>query len=212
MTIDEKIKKLRAFSLFKDLSEADLLVIAREIKEEFIPQETIFIAQEDSSDNVFFIVSGAIRVFRLTEDGEEINVSLSGPGAVAGEMSLIDETPRSANVETLKDCEVFILTGESFKRILKTLPDVAINLLKVFSQRLRENNDHIEEVLSQTLAERTWKTLCALRKIFPDDQINLSQEELSFIVGATRARITESLNTLESEGKISLSHRKIHIL
>lgn len=207
-----KISKLNAFALFNNLSDKDLTVIAKEVREEFIPQNTVFISQEENSDAVFFVVSGVIRIYKLTEDGEEINISLSGPGSVVGEMALIDEVPRSASAQAIQDTQVFILTGENFKRILNRFPNIAINLLKVFSQRLRENNTHVEEILSQNLTERTWKTLCALKKLFPDNKISLSQEELSFIVGATRARITEALNILENEGKISLSHRKIQLL
>ena len=212
MNIEEKVKKLKAFPLFGNLLNGDLVVIAKEINVQTIPQNTTFINQEDISNIVYFIVNGAIRIYKLTEDGEEINISLGGPGTVVGEMALIDEVPRSANVQALQNTEVFVLTGEDFKKILNKFPEVAINLLKVFSQRLRENNAHVEEILSQTLTERTWKTLCALKKLFPNNEINLSQEELSFIIGATRARITEALNTLKDEGKISLSHREIHLL
>ncbi len=69
----------------------------------------------------------------------------------------------------------------------------------------------MEDLVSKNLKTRTWKVLQTLSAYFPNKDINLSQEELSGIIGATRSRVTEVLNELESENKIILSHKHIQI-
>lgn len=159
----------------------------------------------------YFIIAGSAKIYRITEEGEIVTFAVLGPNEVVGEMSLIDDMPRSACVETIKDTQVLILTKKEFHTILNTHPSVAIALLKVLSKRVRETNQQIENILSKNLNDRTWKVLESLAKYFPNKTINLSQEELANIIGATRARVTEVLNNLQKNNKIALSHKQIMI-
>jgi Mn-dependent DtxR family transcriptional regulator len=66
-------------------------------------------------------------------------------------------------------------------------------------------------MISKNLTDRTLNTLKTLANYFSNNDITLSQEQIASIIGATRARVTESLNTLEERGTITLSHKKIHL-
>lgn len=212
MDIQQKVQILKSVPLFKELSEKTATIIAQVAIEQNLPPKTTFIEQDDMSEIAYFICSGGARVYRVTEDGEEVNLAVVGLGEVVGEMALLDSTPRSANVQTIQNTKVLMLTKESFSKILAQNPEVAFNLLCILSKRVREANQHLEDILSKKLFDRTWKMLQTLSKYFPHNTITLSQEELAAIVGATRARITETLNNLQDEGKITISHRKIHVL
>lgn len=210
----DQIKKaeiINKFALFKDLSPAELSVIAQATSEQTLPEHTIFIEQEAVSDVAYFICSGGARVYRVTEQGEEVTLAMVGVGDIVGEMSILDDEPRSACVETIHNTKVLILTRSAFNKILIDYPEVAISLLKTMSKRMRETNEHVEDILSKNLSERTWKILQNLANYFPNKDITLSQEELAGIIGATRARVTEILNSLQKQGKIRLAHRQIRI-
>lgn len=211
MNLDEKIAIIKALPLFESLTDSELEVIAAKLHEKNFPAHTAFIEQEDASDAAYILIEGSARVYRLTEDGEEVTLTIMGKGELVGEMSLLDDEPRSATVETLQDSRVLALTKEEFREILQNYPEIAIRILKTMSRRVRAANEQIEDVLFKNLEERTWKILQNLIHYFPNKDIALSQEELAGILGATRARVTEALNNLEKEGKITLSHRKIHV-
>lgn len=211
MDINQKIQFIQQIELFKDLPTPKIQIIAEATVEQNIPAKTVLIEQEDYSDLAYFICKGGVRIFRVTDDGENVNLAVAGPGEIIGEMSLLDEEPRSACVETIQNSKMLVLTRSAFLKIISEDSEVAINLLKILSKKVRETNQHIEDILSKSLTERTWKVLESLSNYFPNKTINLSQEELSGIVGATRARITETLNLLQKQGKITLSHRQIHI-
>lgn len=212
MNETEKIKKLRFFSLFKDLSDTELSSIAKFIHEQSIPAKKNFIAQDTESNTVYFIYKGLVRAYRSTNEGQDVNLSVMGEGEIIGEMGILEELPRSANVETIQDTIVFTLTKADFINLLKTYPKTSITLLKFLSRRLRNITDKVEGVMSKSMEKRTVDALSILSKLFPKSEILLSHEELATIIGATRARVTEVLDMLESEGKIKLSHRKIKLL
>jgi CRP-like cAMP-binding protein len=207
----DKVDSIKKNSLFRQFSENELITIAQKAIVKNFPPHTLFISQDETKDTVYFIVSGLARIYRSNEEGYEVNIGLCGPGDVVGEMAVIRHAPRSASVESLQKVEALEVSATDFNNILKKNPEIAVHLLETFSQRLQNNNIYMEEVLSKNLKERSLDILQSLAKYFPDKDVVLSQEELATIIGATRARVTEVLNILALEGKISLSHKKIHI-
>lgn len=212
MDLAEKQLFLKSHSLFKDLSLSQLKIIAESIKEVEFKMGQDIIEQDSVSDGAYFIVFGTVKVFRINEDGEEINLAVLGSGEIIGELGLIDNEPRSASINALKDTRLLLLTQKEFLDILKNCPDVAIILLKTLATRVRNTSKHLEELQSKNLYERTWATLQTLANFFPNQNIELSQEELATIIGGTRSRVTEVLNTLKKQGKIILSHKNIHLV
>ncbi len=212
MDLAEKQLFLKSHSLFKDLSLPQLKIIAESIKEVEFKTGQDIIEQDSISDGAYFIVSGTVKVFRTNEEGEQINLAVLGSGEIIGELGLIDNEPRSASINALKDTKLLLLTQKEFLAILKNCPDVAIILLKTLATRVRNTSKHLEELQSKNLYERTWATLQTLANFFPNQNIELSQEELATIIGGTRSRVTEVLNTLKKQGKIILSHKNIHLV
>ncbi len=212
MEAKKKVAILKGFDLFDELSISQIRLIADYVTEKEFEPNTIFIEQEADANVAYFIYEGSAKVYRITPEGEEINLSIIGAQEVVGEMALLDHGSRSANVESIQRIKTLALSGEEFKKILKEKPEIAFNLLLILSKRVRKLSEFVEEIVSQKLPQRTWHVLVLLSKYFPNSEITLSQEELAQIIGATRARVTEILDNLESQGKIELSHKKVKIL
>lgn len=212
MDFEEKIKVLRNFPVFKVIPINEVRAVAFAAKEAKIPAKTIIISQGDPADAIYLVAKGSARVYKITEDGEEITLSIAGPGDVIGEMALVDRAPRSAYVQTLTETLIFTLKGTDFVKIMHEYPEIAIILLSSLSNKIRRADARAEDIQTKKLLERTWSTLQLLSKYFEGGQITVSHEELAQIVGATRSKITVALSELEKEGKISLSHRKIKLL
>ena len=212
MKTDAIVQFLSSTLFFTEVPEKNVRLVAELLKHEMIPAHTTFINQEEDSNNVYFIYKGSVKIYRLTEEGDEITIRIVGPGEIVGELAFLDHGIRSATVETLQETEVFTLTGDDFKKILLKNPQVAINLLKIFGNLLKENALNIEEALSKNLLQRTFDMLVILANYFPEKNIALTQEELALIIGGTRARVTEVLHRLQDEGKISISHKHIQLL
>lgn len=208
----QKIQLLKNLPFFNQLNGHDLTVLASVLKEVSLISGEVFIDQDDTKNlDAYIIVEGGAKIYRVNEDGEIINLAILGPGQIVGEMTLLDQSPRSAYVETIQDSKLLVLSRDQLLKILKEHPNATVGLLKTLATRLRVTNERLEDLVSKNLKERTWKVLQTLSSYFSNNDINLSQEELSGIIGATRSRVTEVLNELESEDKIILSHKHIHV-
>lgn len=161
---------------------------------------------------MYFIVSGLIRIYHLHENGKELTLAIRTPGEIIGEMALIDNEPRSASADALQDTSTLALSRKDFNLIIKTYPNVGLTLLKILSQRLRENLHHQEMLTFQTLKNRTLHLLKEISANFSDADIPYTHEELSSLVNATQPRVTEALHSLQESQQIKISRKNIHIL
>jgi CRP/FNR family transcriptional regulator len=98
-------------------------------------------------NEMYIIDSGRIKVYRVSDD-DEITFAEFGSGDAFGEMSLIDEYPRSASAAALEDCQLVSLARPAFTKILERDPGVGVKLLlavaEVFSKRMRKTDKLLE--------------------------------------------------------------------
>lgn len=191
-----------------------IMVLMEEIIKKFgiekvLPPKTVFISQGDTSSNLFYLVSGSVQIYRTSLDGKIVTLSILGPRELIGEMSFLEGQERSASAQTLTETKVFVITKETFEKILFSNPEITLELLKDLSKRLRKTDEKLEEIISTSLEEKILKVITTLSKFFLDGKITLSHEELADLIGATRARVTEVLDKLQQKGKIKLSFRQI---
>ena len=82
-----------------------------------------------------------MKIIKEFKNGEKLDVAVLVPGEFFGEMSVLDNAPRSANVIAIDDVECLVLTAWDFKSKLKAYPDIALELLPVLVKRFRETNE-----------------------------------------------------------------------
>ena len=211
MDIAQRVEHLKNTAIFALLDESQLKLIAENISVENLKSREVFIEQDTVTDTAFLIITGAVKVYRITESGEEIMLDTKGPGEIVGEMALLDGKPRSAYVETIQDSTFFCINKNKFLDVINKNPQISLNIIRHLILQIREFNERVEVQTSTSLSMRTYNTLKTLSLYFPNNDITLSQEQLASIIGATRARVTESLNELERKGLLTLSHKKIHL-
>lgn len=126
------IDHLAQVPLFSGCSDRDLHHLARAVDEVVLPEGTVLTREGDVGREAFVVVSGTAEV---TRDG--VAVAEIGPGAVVGEMSLLDGGPRSATVTATSDIDALVLTRPAFNAVLDEVPTFAHRLLVSLAQRLR---------------------------------------------------------------------------
>lgn len=211
MTTQEKINILKSYSLFSDLSSQELEHLASSAKEKVFPKNSFLIHQDQPANAVYLIYKGLVQIYMESVDGKVIPIRVKGPLYMVGELNLFDNEA-TTHVEALQDTNTLAIDKQVLLGLLKKSSSLSIKLLQEITEKLRAANKNAQEYASVELKDRTWHILQSLSSHFPNKEITLSQEELSFIVGASRARITEVLDKLVKENVISLSHKKIHIL
>ncbi len=124
--------------LFHDLSRRELELISRNCREREYPAGAVLLQQGETGVGLYVIVSGSVRVTQQHEGSGARELATLGRGDVLGEMSLLDDLPRSATVTAVEPTRVLVLPVWDFRASLREAPDIAIKLLTVLSRRLRQ--------------------------------------------------------------------------
>ena len=132
--------------LFAGLEKKDLQQLAGACRERVYSAESILIKQGDTGVGLYIITDGTVRITKETgPDKPELDLGTAGKGNVLGEMSLLDDLPRSANVIAVSDVTALLLPVWEFRTTLRNHPDIALKLLSTLSRRLRKAESIIRD-------------------------------------------------------------------
>ena len=145
------IENLRSNSLFKYISDNDLLNISKTLKEETFSAGTIIFNEKTRGERLYLILEGKVKISKVTKSGMETSLAVLGKGDFFGEMELIEDQERSARTTALEHTVVAGIAGHDFDNLIKTNHIVTLNLLKAISKRLRATDEIIVEELEKTL-------------------------------------------------------------
>lgn len=120
-----------------------------------IPAGTRFIEEGTHSTNVYFILDGLAAVFFGT-DPQEHMLWLLEPGDFVGELALLDNLPRSASVETLKDSRVIVLERDVFYGLISDFPSLAFKVIRTMGMRMRKLDAKYKLYLGYKPQEMEW--------------------------------------------------------
>lgn len=138
MQDNEKIKRfLTTVPLFKGLDDRQLTRLAKRFSERSYPAGEAIVNQGTIGIGLFIVESGKAEAIREILGGEKHVVNTFGPTDFFGELSLLDEEPRTASVITTEETKCLILTQLDFFSALKEDVDIPIALLKELTRRLR---------------------------------------------------------------------------
>lgn len=209
---------LRQVALFDCLGEPELEALAELTFTRGFDKGQVIILAEESGDTLFIIRSGQVKVSLLHEDGKEFILSLLGEGEVFGELSLLDDRPRSANVTALEKTELVMLRRADFLGLVARVPQIAVSLLEELASRLRRTDDQVEGLALLDVHHRVARTLLRLAddsgEATPEGVVvrRPTHQQLANMSGTTRETVSRVLKRLEGQGYIACEGRAITIL
>jgi CRP/FNR family transcriptional regulator, cyclic AMP receptor protein len=137
---------LARVDLFAGLEKKDLQLLATACQERKYSAGSRLIKQGDTGVGLYVITNGTVHITKATDpDKAEIDLGSVGAGNVLGEMSLLDDLPRSATVTAVEDVTALLLPVWEFRTTLRNHPDIALRLLSTLSRRLRRAESHSRE-------------------------------------------------------------------
>jgi CRP/FNR family cyclic AMP-dependent transcriptional regulator len=167
----------------------------------------------EKTDALYIILSGKAKVVIDDGDGREVTLTTIGPSEFFGEMSLIDEKPRSASVEALEACEVLYISKPAFMACLKDNFEAAMLILRNVVARLREADRKIASLALMDVHGRVARLLMDLaRDVNGIWVVDTGSEEMARMVGASREMVSRVLKEMRDGGLIRRDKRKIIVL
>jgi CRP/FNR family transcriptional regulator len=128
------IEHLRNVPIFSKLPARELEYVARSVKERVYEPGAVIVKEGDPGLGFFLITEGRVDVSH-----RDHRIRDMGPGEFFGEMALMEETPRTATVTARERTRCLQLVRWDFRALLKENPDLAVRMLEVVVQRLREH-------------------------------------------------------------------------
>jgi CRP/FNR family cyclic AMP-dependent transcriptional regulator len=200
--------------LFSGLPAKELAEIEQHGTVKSYKKNTIVINQDDETYSLYVILSGSVKVFISGEDGREAVLNHQSAGDYFGDLALIDRQPRVASVMTTEPSTLMIISREDFLKCLSNNPEIAINLIKPMTSRMRMLARNVSSLALLDVYGRVARTLLNEAREVDGRLITekLTQQEIADMVGASRAMVSRILKDLKIGGYISIEKKRITIL
>lgn len=198
---------LQALPLFASLSLEQCSLLLDRHRESSHAADQVFVLEQDWGESLFLLRSGMAKVRTFTIDGDEVVLSVLGPGEVFGEMAALDGAARAADVVALTPVTVLKLRGAPFAALLRQEVALALALARLEAGRLRDLNQRFA-LLSSDATTRLLATLAYLARRSsggndPQAMIPpLAQRELGLLAGLSRETASRTLSKLRSRGTV----------
>lgn len=174
------------------------------------PAGDILFREGEKGDVMYVIREGAVRIRKDSYEGDtETSKTLAvlGPGEFFGEMSILNEKPRSATAEVVEDAKLLVLNPRTFEQMVKGNAEIAVRLIKKLSQRLDAANELIEVLLHRDAKARVILGLARQVELIGEDVtegifVPLDREALSADVGV---EVEEANDTLVRLGRLRIA-------
>ena len=172
----------------------------------------------EPSDHVFVLLSGVVKLTKLTVDGRQVLIELRRTGEVVGELTAIDRRMRSASVSAMTNVRALVISAARFRSVVISRPELAEAIMRVLADKVRQSSDRRIEAAANTAIARVSSRLSELAEEAgseADETIQLTtltQQELANWIGLSRERIAQALRDLRTLGWIDTSRRVITVL
>jgi CRP/FNR family transcriptional regulator, cyclic AMP receptor protein len=205
---------LGSVALFRGLGRDSLQRFAEVTREKRYPKGSVIVFADDPGDSLYLVRAGRVKVVLLGDDGREVILGVLGVGEHFGELSLIDDQPRSAHVIAMEDSLLLVLRREDFRRRVEASPAVAWALLGELSRRLRVADKKIGGLVLLDVPGRIARVLL---ENAPDETSNLVQRRLTHqtiaqMIGASRETVSRTMRDFQEAGWIDVEKRVIRIV
>ena len=212
----KKIEYLKNIQIFSSLTDEELHQASTHITTKRFKKNEMILHEEDTSDSMYMIFSGKVKVVKTTGEGKEIILSMHQEGNFFGEMSLIDGKTTPASVIATEDSIISFISKKNFFAIIYSQVKVLENLLLILSTRLRNSWETIKLLSFNQGSQR----VRALFFMLIDDhgkktdegtelKIKLSHQEISEMTGMTRETVTRVIDKWQKIGEITILKNKL---
>ena len=203
---------LQNIPLFAGLPEAQLDHIAKMAVLRQVPRHKTIVFVGAKTDSLFVIVSGSAKVLNRDAEGREVILSMLEAGECFGEMGLIDDSPRSADVVANEACELLVISKSDFTRALSENTELCLNIMKSLVLRLREANHKIESLALMDVYGRVAKLLLDNSEKENGVRIvkrKITKLDMAKMVGASREMVSRVMKDLEHRGFVRVESGRI---
>lgn len=213
--MERTLAALSRIPLFSGLSRKQLLEFQAISRERSFGRGEWIFSDGDEGEGFFVILSGGVKIFKLSPSGKEQILHLFGPGDSFGEVAVFEGGPFPANAQALQETQVLFFPRAAFRDLLKDHPELALKLLADLSRKLREFTRQIEGLALKEIPSRLAVYLLLLAREqggTPEVTLSISKGELANLLGTIPETLSRIFARLSAQGLIQVAGRRITLL
>jgi CRP/FNR family transcriptional regulator len=211
----DTIAQIAAIPLFNGLPRQQHDKLAHIVKERSFKRGQTIFAEGDEGIGFYVLISGKVKIFKLSPEGKEQIFHVFGPGEPFGEASVFAGERFPAHAETLEESRVFFFPRASFVELLKEDPSMALNMLAILSRRLRTFASLVEDLSLKEVPGR----LAAYLLFMSDEKgradelkLDIAKNQLASLLGTIPETLSRILARMVRQGLIQLDGPRIIIV
>lgn len=205
--------------MFQALSEADKESVKQCLREKSFNKGEILFPEGAPCERIFIVLSGRVKVFRMTSAGREQILEMLGPGDTCACNPGSGEWFCSATAQAVTPSKVWYLPRERYMKLVQENSELSHTLNRIFAEKLRCFSSLIEEVSLKDAKKRIVKFLLDMMARKPAKAlkkevlfISFTREELAQRIGTARETVARHLHELKRAGLIDIQPHQISIL
>ncbi len=208
-------KTIASIPLFEGLPESQHAALAGiAVSRNFRKNDRIF-SEGDEGTGFYAIVSGRVKIFKLSAEGKEQIFHFFHPGEVFGEVAVFTGAGYPANAEADEKCSVLFFPRNGFVGLIKRDPSLALNMLAVLSRRLHQFADLIEDLSLKEVPSRLAAHLLYLSAAQDGSDelvLDIPKSRLASLLGTIPETLSRILNKMSRQNLIRTERASIRIL
>ena len=209
MTIDTAF--LKSIPYFSVMNSVELETIKQSFSEKTLQRGEVILREGELSDTLYFVVTGAVKIFKTSSQGKDQILSIARPGEALNDIPVFDGGTNPTNAQTLGPVTLYSIKKDKLQSVMQQYPKVALNATMVLAQRMRQLVSLVEDLSFRHVLGRVTKILLSHAGDSDGTKEHLTQQEMAAMAGTAREVVARSLKALEEQGHIRLERHRIVI-
>jgi CRP-like cAMP-binding protein len=208
-------KHIGSIPFFKELPNEQIEDLSMIITDQVFDRGQIIFSEGDDGNGFYVVVSGRVKIFKLSPEGKEQILHIFGPGDPFGEVAVFAGQHFPANAEAMESSRIFFFPRESFSDLIKNNPSLALNMLAILSKRLRRFTNLIDDLSLKEVPGRLAAHLLYLSGQAEGTEqleLNITKTQLASLLGTIPETLSRILGKMSKQGLIESDGRRIKIL
>ena len=212
------LAQIKSVLLFTGLDDQQLEQVLHAGIQRNIPAETYLYMQGDEAETFLLLVKGRVKLSQVTLEGHQVILRYAAPGESFGVIAALSGTDYPVAAQTVEDSQVLSWNQATMQRLMSQYPIIALNALRIMSERVREFQDRIRELSTERVERRIARALIRLarqtgRKVDEGVLIDLAltRQDLAEMTATTLYTVSRTLSQWESKGLIKSGREQVII-
>lgn len=208
-------KNLSQVDLFNGLSLQQLDEVASIVADKKYNKGELIFTDGDDGIGFYIVISGRVKVYKVSPDGKEQIMHIFGPGQPFAEVPVFEGSRYPANADAMEPSRLFFFPKKAFVELIHANPSLAMNMLASLSQRLKQFSHLIESLSLKEVPGRLASYLLYLSDkngSIDEFDLDIAKSQLASLLGTIPETLSRIFTKLSQKELISINGPKIIIL